>query len=669
MKNWMTMAAVLLAAGAATAGELTVKPGVLTAEEALAKVRAARQAGDTSRWTIRVEGFNVLERTVRLTAADHDIEFAGAAGATFSGGVKLSGWRDEGGGVWSCPAPRNAAGEVAFFDQLWFDGRRAPNARIPNEGYLRISSSTQTVVRTDAQGPLYAESTVFTNAELKALADIPADELRYAQMGVVVKWSYARRALSGYDAAKNVVRTESRHQIKSWKPWTRKEALVELMNVRSGFDAPGEWFLDVKAGRVLYRPRPGERLADMEIVAPRPGLSKLFEVAGDVAKRGYSRNVTMRNLRLAFTSAPMSGNGPESIAQLQAASASDGAITLDGAHGYRFVGCEVSHTGNYAFRFNDGCMSNEVVSSTLTDLGAGGVWMGLRNGTKRVPRKVVQPTFPDSTAFNLISNCTIACGGRYNPEATGVAITHCSDTKVVHNDIHDFLYTGVSVGWIWGFQGSVAQRNEVAWNKIYDLGKRIMSDMGGVYTLGTSYGTRVHHNLIHDVWSYSYGGWALYCDEGSEGITMENNVCWNTTDGGFHQHYGTGCVIRNNVFAFNREFGAVRGARPVVQGIPCTFHFVNNVVYVERGPLVDARIHNVGGVWANNLWCDVRGKGRAQLGGGDWEKWVASGRETGSVFADPKFVDAAKFDFRLRPDSPALALGFKPIDLTGVGPQ
>jgi hypothetical protein len=49
--------------------------------------------------------------------------------------------------------------------------------------------------------------------------------------------------------------------------------------------------------------------------------------------------------------------------------------------------------------------------------------------------------------------------------------------------------------------------------------------------------------------------------------------------------------------------------------------------------------------------------------------WQAAGRDTHSVFADPKFVDAEKRDFRLQPDSPAYALGFKDIDISTVGPR
>ena len=54
---------------------------------------------------------------------------------------------------------------------------------------------------------------------------------------------------------------------------------------------------------------------------------------------------------------------------------------------------------------------------------------------------------------------------------------------------------------------------------------------------------------------------------------------------------------------------------------------------------------------------------------GPW-KWQKQGaNDFHSVIADPRFVDPDRFDFRLKPDSPALKLGFKPIDMSTVGPR
>jgi len=629
-------------------------------------------------------GTTFIDKPIVLTPDDSGRVFEGKDGATISGGIRIVDWKDCGNGIWEAPAPRNADGSTMFFDQLWVNERRAPNSRVPNEGFFTVTNSAQTQL--DAPTPdgwKFKEEALF--AELTdELDDISPDDMKYVQMEVIVKWSFARRVLADYDKATRKATFYTNEKWPRWAKWdyASKEAATDLKNsgivcftnVRSGFDAPGEWFLDMKAAKVLYRPLPGEKLSSFEPIVPRYGQSQLVIFKGDPAAGKFIENVTFRNLTFAnssFTPNSTAKGGPCCVNQYQAAQSSDGTIQLFGARNCRFENCRFAHTGNYGMRFGSGCMSNSVVNCTLEDLGAGGIWMGEdfgnhekgepRKGPK-ITRKIILPDVPTAVAFNLISNCTIRAAGKYNPEGTAVAMAHVSDSKVLHCDIYDILYSGISVGWIWGYSGSVAQRNEIAYNHIYDLGKHIMSDMGGIYTLGTSFGTKVHDNIVHDVWSYSYGGWALYCDEGSEGIVMERNLCYNTTDGGMHQHYGVGCVIRNNIFAFNRYTGAVRTRRQIVEGIPSSMHFVNNIIMVREGPLACTGICGVGGIWANNLWYDQRGISSAKLDRFNWDAWCKNGKETGSRFADPKFLNADNFDFRLQPDSPAFALGFKAWD-------
>lgn len=52
----------------------------------------------------------------------------------------------------------------------------------------------------------------------------------------------------------------------------------------------------------------------------------------------------------------------------------------------------------------------------------------------------------------------------------------------------------------------------------------------------------------------------------------------------------------------------------------------------------------------------------------EWEAWQMDGADRHSIVADPSFVDGTHGDFRLKPDSPALKLGFEPIPLESIGP-
>lgn len=70
----------------------------------------------------------------------------------------------------------------------------------------------------------------------------------------------------------------------------------------------------------------------------------------------------------------------------------------------------------------------------------------------------------------------------------------------------------------------------------------------------------------------------------------------------------------------------------------------------------------------HNVYWDVRGE-PVTFANRTLEAWRQEGHDAGSIVTDPLFVDPYDYDFRLRSNSPALRLGFRPIDVSTVGPR
>jgi hypothetical protein len=225
-------------------------------------------------------------------------------------------------------------------------------------------------------------------------------------------------------------------------------------------------------------------------------------------------------------------------------------------------------------------------------------------------------------------------------------------------------YTGVSVGWSWGYAPTSAHHNIVEYNHIHDIGRGVLGDMGGIYTLGDSPGTVLRNNVVHDVYDFHTGSLAIYMDEGSTGILIENNIGYNTAYANFHQHYGKENVVRNNIWAFGRA-AQVSRAR---QEEHISFTFERNIVYFDNGNLLRGGWTNGKFRMDNNLYWDAsHPKGDIKFGDLTFAQWQAQGQDPHSLIADPKFVSAKAHDFRLKSDSPAFKIGFQPIDASKAG--
>jgi hypothetical protein len=192
----------------------------------------------------------------------------------------------------------------------------------------------------------------------------------------------------------------------------------------------------------------------------------------------------------------------------------------------------------------------------------------------------------------------------------------------------------------------------------------VLSDMGGIYTLGLAPGSILHHNLIHDVHAFDYGGWGVYFDEGTTGMVAEDNIIYDVKTGGFHQHYGRDNIVRNNIFAFSKQYQLQRSRQEPHR----SFTFERNIVYWNSGTLLGSQWGDDKFEMDRNIYWRADGK-PIEFAGQPLEKWQAKGMDKNSFIADPLFEDAAKAKFKLKRGSPAEKIKFEPIDLTGVGPK
>jgi hypothetical protein len=459
--------------------------------------------------------------------------------AIITGAARVNLSRDAHGGQSTVVADLSGL-NLSGFEQLWVNDRRAIRARAPNAGdffFVKGVVSTWNGQATMGGTAVDRQAFVSDSAATAYLSGLSASALNGAVVVAAHSWTSSHHRISQLGSGQQILVSPA----SQWAFLGRGEhQRYFIENIPSALDAEREWFHDTASQQLRYRPTSTERTQALAIDIPQ--ISTLVDVRGDLANNRWAEHIVFRGLTFRHAGYQLPAAG---LIDPQAAVAVPAAVMVNSARHITFSQCEISRVGGYAIWLRDRVQNGTVEGCEIYDAGAGGIRVGLPN----------QGAGAHPTGNNTIRGNRVHAMGHQFPGAVGIWLGQTSNNRIEQNLVGDTTYTGISVGWSWGYANSTAQDNLIAQNYIYNVMQGSMSDGGGIYTLGRSPGTVIRGNVIRDVRAFNHygsGGWGIYNDEGSSDILVDGNIVINTDHGGYMLHYGSNNTVTNNLFAGGR---------------------------------------------------------------------------------------------------------------------
>ena len=641
-----------------------------TIENALGHIFKMRSAGFGQPITIEIlDDIYTIDKPIVIDEKVNLVTIKGVNNTVINGGIKIEGFKDDvfnGAKCFSAEVPQVKEG--FWFTDLYVDGIRADFTHLPKEGVFTpvTVEDEATFLFTHSKWFIAKPEDAKLFGSLKNLSDCFISYNHY--------WVDEHSPIESVDVEAGKVEMKCKSRYSLSVKHERSALKYKIENVAEAFCNANEWYLDRETAKVYYIPKNSDQTAE-SIVVYAPCIHTLFEVKGK--KDSKVDGITFKNLTFANTKGdyesvkydPCFGDvkgeeGEIYASDAQALCFAPGAVEFTYAHGGGVKNCYFRNLGLHGLTINDGCDGQTVYGNRFYNLGAGGVKIG--GGAFGCEKE--DETHTILVTQNIIKNC-----GRRYFASCGILLKNAYKITVSHNEICDLFYTGISVGWVWGYHDNISRDNIIEKNHIYNIGQGVLSDMGGIYVLGRQPGTILRGNLIHDIICFDYGGHGIYADAGTSYILIENNICYGGNSTGFNQNYGRMNTIRNNIFAKAGE----EPVRSSMAELHPSIILERNIIVSDGtasyragyGKQNTGYFHKMCGT--NNIHFNTKGDVEIfDIGTKTFtleEVQKNYGLEDGSIIADPKFKDYENNDFTLDEDSPALAMGFEPIDMSDVG--
>lgn len=516
-----------------------------TVEKARNTIRAhhGKWTGDVYIWLRG--GTYPLSRTLHFTDKDsgkdgYHVIYRAYTGERpiVSGGITIAGWKPYRHGIYRAPC------HALEFRQLYVDGKKAIRARnTPVGTYNRLvawDTSRQTI-RIKA-------------TELENVQNLPNGKVE-----IVIQQYWAEsimriESISAEGPYKDITaKTEERHIVfnRKW-PLKSPEQAYHLENSLDFLDEEGEWFLDDLSypHYVYYKPRPREDMASISIVAPT--IDTLVRVAGANVENP-AHHIAFEGITFEHANWTRPTHHGHVGLQSQQYSIAGGkcerppaAFFITNAHHLRLTRNVFRHCGAVGLDLYTGTRQIVVEGNVLHSLSGSGMQIGKFSEADGSLSATYHPKDPREycDAHIITNNYVHSCAADYY-SGNGIAAGYVRNIQIIHNEIANLPYTGISVGWGWNFRPNVMTNNRIEYNKIHDV-MTLLCDGGGIYTLGnqgplSTIRYNYIYNTIRSLWASTphtstYPVASIYLDEGSSGFTVANNATVNSEEK-WHTHF------------------------------------------------------------------------------------------------------------------------------------
>lgn len=545
--------------------------------------------------------------------------------AHFIGGRTVTAWKDEGGGIYSTQLGRDAYA-------LYENDQPAVIAREPNQGYHQFESVAD-----------------FSHLKFRE-ADYGHFDYGGAAVRLWAHWIPAKIRIQSVDFDTRVITLDQPYagNLKGtiWNDeWAaRTPTRFYIYNSRSFLDQPGEFYMDPGSHRLYYKPR-RTPIEEQAIIAATVDRIIDIDGASNVQFEGLTFKVADGLLEV-LPSLALHSN------------VKGGLICLGDARDVVIKYCRLLNSGQNGVIVEGDIEECTIYGNLITQTVSGGVrFVG---GTNR---------------DNVIENNHVHHVGE------GIYVRNSVGDVIRHNLIHDVASNG--------FKSLYVERQTVSYNDVSRVGlDGTDSDAAGIYTNCTAGGpdggrVTIAHNLVHDMAWNGHPGYpsaAIYLDmDGVYNCTIANNVIYGIQHKFAVHVRGSNHVVRNNIIDFDGPdllspftvLAGYRRANVAVDEPPihnCSYTYENNIVWSSsgaifqiRGKLDEETFERVD----NNVYYNPDGKYSFRQV--TLDRWLRMGLDAHTKLADPLFVDRENHDYRLKPESPALALGFREIDTSEIG--